>query len=969
MENEGNSPRSFGPTLLPWIIAGAGLAVYLVTLNPWVSWSSLNPVAAVSGWTWRPELSGPLYWLITAPFRWLPVRSIPFVLNVLSALFAALALGQLARSVALLPHDRTHEQRQREKGEYGLLSVSTAWLPPVLAAVVCGLQLTFWENATAASVEMLNLLLFSFLIRCLLEFRISQREAWLTRFSFVCGAAMTNDWAIIGFFPLFLAAMIWIRGLEFFNVRFLVKMFICGLAGLAFYLLLPIVQTNSEFHLPFWAALKNNIGTQKGILGLAFQFLKISKQDAVVLALTSFIPVLLVSIRWASYFGDTSRMGVALTTFVFHIVHGVFLVICIWVALDPPFSPRFSTLYTDYGFPFLSISYLAALSVGYFCGYFLLLFSRPDRPRRAPESGSLVNVVISGMLWALALLTPVALVYRNIPQVRGSNGASLKQFGSLMEQSLPAEGAVVYSDDSMRLLVLQAALSKAGRAQDFALVETAPLRFPEYHRFLKKQFPKRWTTTVPEERKQPLEDLELLQLASFISKSNQLYYLHPSFGYYFELFYSEPHGLAYNLQMYSTNTIFPPPVSKELVAENEIFWSKANGEGLQALVRQITPRQAREPGFADRCLELALLKPIPNRDAALQGMLYSRALNYWGVEMQKLRNYPEAAKHFELAQELNPNNVVARLNLECNRNLQVGAPAIVKMSRSVSDAFGQYRGWEQVLNANGPFDEPAFCYDMGRQLWKGQDYRQAAIQFLRATELAPDFLAAHLSLAELYVVARQPEPALKLIEEIHARPSFQGILATNRNELLAVQVSAHLLNKDVVGAQNAVNRALAKKPDHAELLAVATQVYMAYSSFSNAVDLIDRQLKLAPESTELLINKGYACIGMEAFDDAIPPLTRALTIETNNYLAMLNRAIAYLRGNKLVLAKQDYERLQKLNPTDYRVFYGLGEIAYRNKDTNAAARSYELYLTNSPPHTEEAKFVRTRLKELQPGLQ
>ena len=47
-----------------------------------------------------------------------------------------------------------------------------------------------------------------------------------------------------------------------------------------------------------------------------------------------------MSIRWKSSFGDTSQIGMALASFMFHLVHAVFLVVCVWVAFDPPFSPR-----------------------------------------------------------------------------------------------------------------------------------------------------------------------------------------------------------------------------------------------------------------------------------------------------------------------------------------------------------------------------------------------------------------------------------------------------------------------------------------------------------------------------------------------------------------------------------------------------------------------------------------------------
>src|SRR5258708_1276082 len=188
---------------LPWIIAGAALIVYLATLNHWISLNSISHVAKVSGWTWQPELYGPLYLLVTFPFRWLPVSLIPLGLNLLASLCAVLTLALLARSVSLLPHDRTHQQRLRESSDFSLLTIRTRWLPPVMAAIVCGLQLTFWKNATAASSEMLDLLLFAYVIRNVLEYRIDERESWLLRAAFVYGLAIPGNCAVIRFFPLF----------------------------------------------------------------------------------------------------------------------------------------------------------------------------------------------------------------------------------------------------------------------------------------------------------------------------------------------------------------------------------------------------------------------------------------------------------------------------------------------------------------------------------------------------------------------------------------------------------------------------------------------------------------------------------------------------------------------------------------------------------------------------------------------
>ena len=102
-------------------------------------------------------------------------------MNGLAAVFGALTLALLVRSVALLPHDRTKEQRQREQSEHSLLSIGLNWMPPLFGALVCGFQLSFWQHSTSGTGEILNLLLFAYVIRCLLEYRLDHKSGWLIR--------------------------------------------------------------------------------------------------------------------------------------------------------------------------------------------------------------------------------------------------------------------------------------------------------------------------------------------------------------------------------------------------------------------------------------------------------------------------------------------------------------------------------------------------------------------------------------------------------------------------------------------------------------------------------------------------------------------------------------------------------------------------------------------------------------------
>src|ERR1035437_8812108 len=297
-ERETNLEKKLLRAVLPWLVAAVALVLYLVTLNHWVSLSSLQQVSRVSGWTWQPELTAPVFWLVTYPFRWLPAHTIPLALNLFAAICAALTLALLTRSVALLPHDRSLKQRQKEHSAFALLSIPAAWVPPVLAAMVCGLQLSFWENGTVASADMFDLLLLAYAVGCLLEYRITDRESWLLRASLAFGLGMTNNWAMLGFFPAFLVTLVWIKGLRFFDLRFLARMGLCGVGGLSVFFVPALVAWLGDgASVPFWSALKFNLASQRYALLSIFRFCNQNRIEGLLLALPTLVPLIIIGIR------------------------------------------------------------------------------------------------------------------------------------------------------------------------------------------------------------------------------------------------------------------------------------------------------------------------------------------------------------------------------------------------------------------------------------------------------------------------------------------------------------------------------------------------------------------------------------------------------------------------------------------------------------------------------------------------
>jgi tetratricopeptide (TPR) repeat protein len=968
--------KNFAPRFLPWLLTVAAFAFYWFTLNRWVSLFNIDYVARISRWTWQPEVYNPLAFVVMYPFRWLPPAQIPIALNVFSAVCAALTLGLLARSVALLPHDRTDAQRKRERSDFLFLTIGGAWLPPVLAVLVCGLQMTFWQNATNYTGEMFDLLLFAFVIWSLLEYRLDEREGRLFLASVVYGAGMANNWAMVGFFPAFVAAIVWIRGLSFFNLRFLQRMMLCGLLGMMLYLLLPLlIVISGKVPVTFWEALKISLVPPYNVLKLYFFCCLHPSQhlEFLALLLAYLMPLSMMAIRWKASFGDHSSMGLALTSFLFHLVCAAFLVFCIWMAFDPPFSPRHLNL----GTPLLTLYYLGALSIGYFSGYFLLIFgkapsSRLQPPR--PEPFQFLDPLVVVGVWVLVVATVTGLAYRNTPQIRAANDDTFQKYASFVEESLPRSGGILLSDDPyhFHLFFVEAALVRDGRAKDFLLLDTQSLNWPAYLRFLHNKFPQKWPELVSPKEVKPLNPIGLIGALIMLAKSNELYYLHPSFGYYFEQFYQEPHGLAYKLKTLPGDTLLPPLPDKNQIAENRAFWARVETQAFAPIKRAVTPPDPNAPrSWGQRMLDRFHVPREQNQNAILAGIFYSRSLNFWGVQLQRAGDLTNAAACFTLAEEVNPDNFVAQINLRFNQSLRAGKSVPLNLSKTTSDQFGKYRDWNGVLNANGPFDEPSFCFQTGIVFMQNSYFdqplplnRQALAQFDRVRELEPDNLEARLALGQIYVISRLPDRALEVLRDPLEQPERFSLAKTNKTQLNVIAAAAYLQKNDLAQGTQLLETEIALHPNDDDLLTATVQAYLMHGLFTNALVIIDRQLKLAPNDPAWLFNRGNVSIQLKAYDDAIAAFTRVLATQTNNPSALFNRALACLNSGKLDAARADYKTLQQSFTNAFQFAWGLGEIAWRQHDTNEAIRNYKLYLANANTNTAEATNVIQRLREL-----
>lgn len=937
---------------LPWIAGGSAVLLYLVTLSHWISLQSLGTVARVSGWLWRPDPSHPLTFLALLPFRLLPEAWLPLVLNVFTAGCAGLVVAQLARSVALWRHAvASDDPLQQGKSVSIPLATPAAWIPPALAVLVCGLQLTFWENATSATGEKIGLLCFAYAIRCLLEYRNGGETSWLYRCAAVYCAGMTDHWMLVGYAPVALAALVWVRGFgPFLEPRFLLRLALCGLAGLSLYLLLPtLLGLSSETQLDFGAALHAQLTAQKQAL------LALRNPALRFFVLTALLPALLWAMRWRSHtvqFADDTRLGVLLLKATGHGAHAVFFVASLWIALNPAFTPQNRPA----GPPMLPYYYLWALITGYCAGYFLLFKSTrpPRRPARLPQ---LALIILVGTM-------TLGLVWKNLSEVRATNSPALHQYARQLCDDLPAGKSVAFSEDTPSLLLLRAELVARPPGKEPLLVETPALVLPQYHQAISRHYGERW----PEVRgtnSDKIGPLRLRTLVEQLAAREPVVYLHPSSGFFFEDFTDQANGTIHRLVTRALVGELGPDRLNSLLSANEACWENRWSGELEALAGQLNRVRSNADRWSRPPWKRLRLATRRNPTVAFLGAAYSKTLNHWGVQLRQAGRDADALKWFDRAIELNPDNLPAHLNAEYTRRSQQGDRARLKIAwvrQQFPNLLGQYENWWEVLSQNGPVDEPTFLLQTGRVLLATRNPRQATEAFARCAELAPEWPSPKLWLVQSHNHTRQYTVALELTETLQqneSRLKAPGLAQLLNSRTMALRGLGHT-NEAVAYVEGFV----ARHREPAPVLNAAADLYASSGQFEKELALRQALVERDPKNPEAFTRQGLAEMRLNRLAAAVTSFTRALELAPGDSTARFLRAVAHLRNDALEASKADYEALLKQPDRSQSALFGLGSIAWRQHDTNSVIQYYQQFLSNAAARSLQFNLATERLRQM-----
>jgi tetratricopeptide (TPR) repeat protein len=955
-------------------VAIGALVLYGVTLSHGVTINSLSLTAEVGGWDWMPMLGQPLLWLFTLPIRLLPVMWVPLGLNFFSAATAALTLGLLARTVQLLPWERPWDDTSRW----------AKMLPVLLACGVCGLEFSFWQEATAATGEMLDQLFLATSLWLLLEYRVRRETRWLDAAVLVWGLGMAENWLMLMALPLFIGGIIWMHGLRFFlhrrieeqmsggetwlrgllvfRVKFLLRLAALGLAGFSFYALLPLFNGLAP-HSPWslgqaWHASLRQ--TKYTVLMFYFQFWMTNMALALGLAVYFLAPMLSCLVRFAREGTYHKRNEDRIVLWIYRILRTLLLLAWLWLAFDPVAGPR-QIVQHQFGIslPMLTFDYFNGLAAGFLAGNLLLLALEVVQQLKHTQTRTRwQHLVVPFAAGGLALII-AALAARNTLPILRLNFHSLQRFGELAVESLPAGRGVMLSDQPQKLQVFQAALARHGNRKDWLAVDTHALPAVEYRSQLERHQPMGWLT---DENRHELTPLEMEQLLEQIARTNRLFYLHPSYGYFFERFDLEPTGAIYKMILRGKDPLEVPPLPEALARANETFW---NGAWQKGLARFVTVTNQQKSVW-QKTTQLIGLTPAPPYQDHLQAEWYSLALDGWGVALQRQGRWLEARLRFEQALMLNPDNFSARISLACNTNHQSGLKLGLGDVDKVAGQLGNSQRLSQVMNSCGPFDEPLFCYLLGCAFQQIDHPLQAAEQFERARMLAPGAAAPVFALAELYSRLRRADLARPLINQLQEEARYHPANSTVNVELAFLEATSWFSQTNVNNARTVLQSVLQQHPDDAQILNRVVGAYLAFGDFTNALQLISAHLAKSPDDVPSLNLQAAILIQSGKAAAALPLLDHILAL-TNLPTARLNRGFARLASQDYAAAEADYREVQKSGVETSQVCYGLAAIADHRHDTNQVVYYLRLCLTNTPAGTPLWREASARLHALEPN--
>ena len=213
-------PKPSADFLITAFVFTVTMAVYLFTLAPTVAMEDSGEFISAAYVLGVPHPPGfPLYVLLAKLFTFIPLGTIAWRVNLLSAVFGALTVALVSVII-----NRLFKHR--------LIAISSALL--------LGFSPIFWSQSVFAEVYTLNTFFVALLFLLLISWQAQRRDGLLLWFAFLYGLSLTNHTMMALFAPVYIAFLLLVDHRLLRRWQLLLKMFGLFCLGLSVYAYLPI---------------------------------------------------------------------------------------------------------------------------------------------------------------------------------------------------------------------------------------------------------------------------------------------------------------------------------------------------------------------------------------------------------------------------------------------------------------------------------------------------------------------------------------------------------------------------------------------------------------------------------------------------------------------------------------------------------------------------------------------------------
>ena len=277
-----------------------------------------------------------------------------------------------------------------------------------------------------------------------------------------------------------------------------------------------------------------------------------------------------------------------------------------------------------------------------------------------------------------------------------------------------------------------------------------------------------------------------------------------------------------------------------------------------------------------------------------------------GIKLIEQRKYAEAKSFFEAAVKAN--------NRDAESHYQLAR--VLLYDRNADDAEDQIDEALELNDSNARYHflrgqilaERARTANVFKQGILASKVKNA---FLRAVELDPTLIEAHIGLYNFYVMAPgilggSDEEALKQVSEVEK-------LNPQRGHLL--RANYYQRNKDFDHAEEEYKKAIDADPRKIAGYKSLGYFYIAQGKLEQAVSQFKKYIALDPENPDAYDSYGDALIAQKKFDEAIEKYSFALSLDKNFSSSIFQLGVCYEKKGMKAEAIESYRRYLTVDPS------------------------------------------------------